>query len=183
MNIRTLTLDPNLQRVQVGKKICASKNKRYSSKYMDIVLKQWIWSYKPNRNSEQRNVSWCATVIPGTSRIWNRGCFPPSTVITEVNLTYSLVHLEPQDLGQFILKRWTYLTFWETLKLGSCLVKQKTDATVWGIRTKSVILPLYIHKRLSYNLNPCGGGVEYLHRDPASRKRQRNGDKKGRAIA
>jgi hypothetical protein len=23
--------------------------------------------------------------------------------------------------------------------------------------------------------NPCGGGVEYLHRDPASRKRRRNG--------
>jgi hypothetical protein len=26
--------------------------------------------------------------------------------------------------------------------------------------------------------NPCGGGVEYLHRDPASRKRRRNGPKK-----
>jgi hypothetical protein len=33
------------------------------------------------------------------------------------------------------------------------------------------------------HLNPCGGGVEYLHRDPASRKRRRNGAKKGRAIA
>jgi hypothetical protein len=32
-------------------------------------------------------------------------------------------------------------------------------------------------------LNPCGGGVEYLHRDPASRKRRQNGAKKGRAIA
>jgi hypothetical protein len=32
-------------------------------------------------------------------------------------------------------------------------------------------------------LNPCGGGVEYLHRDPASRKRRRNGAKKGRAVA
>jgi hypothetical protein len=31
--------------------------------------------------------------------------------------------------------------------------------------------------------DPCGGGVEYLHRDPASRKRRRNGAKKGRAIA
>jgi hypothetical protein len=31
--------------------------------------------------------------------------------------------------------------------------------------------------------NPCGGGVEYLHRDPASRKRWRNGTKKGRAVA
>jgi hypothetical protein len=31
--------------------------------------------------------------------------------------------------------------------------------------------------------HPCGGGVKYLHRDPASRKRQRNGTKKGRAIA
>jgi hypothetical protein len=27
-------------------------------------------------------------------------------------------------------------------------------------------------------VNPCGGGVEYLHRDPASRKRRRNGAKK-----
>jgi hypothetical protein len=25
--------------------------------------------------------------------------------------------------------------------------------------------------------NPCGGGVEYLHRDPASRKRRQNGTK------
>jgi hypothetical protein len=25
---------------------------------------------------------------------------------------------------------------------------------------------------------PCGGGVEYLHRDPASRKSRRNGTKK-----
>jgi hypothetical protein len=32
-------------------------------------------------------------------------------------------------------------------------------------------------------INPCGGGVEYLHREPASRKRRRNGTKKGCAIA
>jgi hypothetical protein len=34
--------------------------------------------------------------------------------------------------------------------------------------------------RLSYGAAeyPCGGGVEYLHRDPASRKRRRNGTKK-----
>jgi hypothetical protein len=31
--------------------------------------------------------------------------------------------------------------------------------------------------------NPCEGGVEYLHRDSASRKRRRNGTKNGRAIA
>jgi hypothetical protein len=30
----------------------------------------------------------------------------------------------------------------------------------------------------NFILNPCGGGVEYLHRDPASRKRRRNGTKK-----
>jgi hypothetical protein len=35
---------------------------------------------------------------------------------------------------------------------------------------------------LSYRY-PCGGGVEYLHRDPASRKRRRNGTKKGCVIA
>jgi hypothetical protein len=28
------------------------------------------------------------------------------------------------------------------------------------------------------SLYPCGGGVEYLHRVPASRKRRRNGTKK-----
>jgi hypothetical protein len=38
-------------------------------------------------------------------------------------------------------------------------------------------------KAFKVGLNPCGGGVEYLHRDPASRKRRRNGAKKGRAIA
>jgi hypothetical protein len=27
------------------------------------------------------------------------------------------------------------------------------------------------------DVNPCGGGVEYLHREPASRKRRRNGTK------
>jgi hypothetical protein len=31
--------------------------------------------------------------------------------------------------------------------------------------------------------NPCGGRVEYLHRDPANRKRRWNGAKKCRAIA
>jgi hypothetical protein len=36
---------------------------------------------------------------------------------------------------------------------------------------------------LNYMINPCGGGVEYLHCEPASRKRRRNGTKKGRAIA
>jgi hypothetical protein len=41
---------------------------------------------------------------------------------------------------------------------------------------------IYIYSRYTLH-NPCGGGVEYLHRDPASRKRRRNGAKKGRAIA
>jgi hypothetical protein len=31
--------------------------------------------------------------------------------------------------------------------------------------------------------NSCGGGVEYVHHDPASRKRRWNGTKKGRTIA
>jgi hypothetical protein len=42
---------------------------------------------------------------------------------------------------------------------------------------------LHVHSELYQSLNPCGGGVEYLHRDPASRKRRWNGAKKGRAIA
>jgi hypothetical protein len=43
--------------------------------------------------------------------------------------------------------------------------------------------PVAIPTELSRLPNPCGGGVEYLHREPASRKRRRNGTKKGRAIA
>jgi hypothetical protein len=41
----------------------------------------------------------------------------------------------------------------------------------------------YRQEDLGEGENPCGGGVEYLHREPASRKRRRNGTKKGRAIA
>jgi hypothetical protein len=33
---------------------------------------------------------------------------------------------------------------------------------------------MYCRRHYSW-VNPCGGGVEYLHRDPASRKRWRNG--------
>jgi hypothetical protein len=36
----------------------------------------------------------------------------------------------------------------------------------------------HIKLEVCYYFNPCGGGVEYLHRDPASRKRRRNGTKK-----
>jgi hypothetical protein len=36
---------------------------------------------------------------------------------------------------------------------------------------------------LTFSVHPCGGGVEYLHRDPASRKKRRNETKKGGAIA
>jgi hypothetical protein len=38
-------------------------------------------------------------------------------------------------------------------------------------------------KPSNFKINPCGGGVQYLHRDPVSRQRRRNGTKKGRAIA
>jgi hypothetical protein len=37
--------------------------------------------------------------------------------------------------------------------------------------------------RLMFKPHPCGGGVEYLHRDLASRKRRRDGTKKGRALS
>jgi hypothetical protein len=36
---------------------------------------------------------------------------------------------------------------------------------------------------LDMAVNLCGGGVEYLHREPASHKRRRNGTKKGHAVA
>jgi hypothetical protein len=43
---------------------------------------------------------------------------------------------------------------------------------------------VYFQGLITYHpQNPCGGGVEYLHREPASRKRRRNWTKKGRAIA
>jgi hypothetical protein len=42
---------------------------------------------------------------------------------------------------------------------------------------------LNIYMKMETTFNPCGGGVEYLHRDPASRKRRQNGAKKGHAIA
>jgi hypothetical protein len=45
------------------------------------------------------------------------------------------------------------------------------------LHNKTVSRYIYIE------VNPCGGGVEYLHRKPASRKRRRNGTKKARAIA
>jgi hypothetical protein len=59
-----------------------------------------------------------------------------------------------------------------TLYLGVCKTHYSFASTVgWHDGT------------LTCRQNPCGGGVEYLHRDPASRKRRRNGAKKGRAIA
>jgi hypothetical protein len=39
------------------------------------------------------------------------------------------------------------------------------------------------HTSKSSLLTRVEAGVEYLHRDPARRKRRRNGTKKGRAIA
>jgi hypothetical protein len=44
---------------------------------------------------------------------------------------------------------------------------------VWALTIdKGKAIPVTGHE------NPCGGAVEYLHRDPASRKRRRNGTKK-----
>jgi hypothetical protein len=51
-----------------------------------------------------------------------------------------------------------------------------------AIRMLMVFVKLYF-MLLYPPLYPCGGGVEYLHRDPASSKRRRNWAKKGRAIA
>jgi hypothetical protein len=49
---------------------------------------------------------------------------------------------------------------------------------LWGTHAQSLL-----HLSLTPCINPCGGGVEYLHREPASHKRRRNGTKKGHAIA
>jgi hypothetical protein len=36
-------------------------------------------------------------------------------------------------------------------------------------------LELYTDERGSHRFHPCGGGVEYLHRSPTSRRRRRKG--------
>jgi hypothetical protein len=46
-----------------------------------------------------------------------------------------------------------------------------------------ILIPLTAPHSSSIIRHPCEGGVEYLHRDPANRKRRRNGTKKSRAIA
>jgi hypothetical protein len=55
---------------------------------------------------------------------------------------------------------------------------------VYAAFSNPMILFLLVHYvGGNWAINPCGGGVEYLHREPASRKRRRNVTKKGRAIA
>jgi hypothetical protein len=49
--------------------------------------------------------------------------------------------------------------------------------------TFEVLTAVVMKSSYLVGVNPCGGGVEYLHRDPASRKGRRNGTKKGCAIA
>jgi hypothetical protein len=56
-----------------------------------------------------------------------------------------------------------------------CQLRWRTREFVQKQRVFAQSVPLWC--------NPCGGGIEYLHRDPASRKRRRNGAKKGRALA
>jgi hypothetical protein len=50
-------------------------------------------------------------------------------------------------------------------------------------RYLAMIRVIYIQThRLMGGTNPCGGGVEYLHRDPASRKRRRKGSLKSETV-
>jgi hypothetical protein len=55
-----------------------------------------------------------------------------------------------------------------------------TDATIEVLLetvfcTRSSHMGYKEGKRKKNGLNPCGGGVEYLHRDPASRRRRQKG--------
>jgi hypothetical protein len=47
----------------------------------------------------------------------------------------------------------------------------------WGLDTKTYWLAVSRNVTLTLTMssNPCGGRVEYLHRDPVSRRRQRKG--------
>jgi hypothetical protein len=47
----------------------------------------------------------------------------------------------------------------------------ETVFSVWSMQSG------YIRRELRFGTGsyPCGGGVEYLHRDPASRRRRRKG--------
>jgi hypothetical protein len=61
------------------------------------------------------------------------------------------------------------------------VMRRKTEVSnLWSSEMYRRLIWYISTKVLDY---PCGGGVEYLHRDPANRKRRRNGTKKGRAIA
>jgi hypothetical protein len=70
----------------------------------------------------------------------------------------------------------------------STVVQEYDKLTAEGEHSYGGMLKLGALRPSSYGrfrsrLNSCRGGVEYLHRDPASSKRRRNGVKKGRAIA
>jgi hypothetical protein len=68
---------------------------------------------------------------------------------------------------------WTILT--GTLNMEFWLHAHDNDRILWMFKT----YVNYVYKVVFFRgyKNPCGGGVEYLHRDPASRKRRRNGTK------
>jgi hypothetical protein len=71
-----------------------------------------------------------------------------------------------------------YIKF-SILYRGNCLLVNICECYSWDMALNID----YYSITCRTEVNPCGGGVEYLHRDLASRKRRRNGTKKGRAIA
>jgi hypothetical protein len=79
-----------------------------------------------------------------------------------------------KEVGQFLTCSWEYSEIVHQLFID---FKKACDS----VRREVLYNILIVWG--THETNPCGGGVEYLHRDPASRKRRRNGTKKGRAIA
>jgi hypothetical protein len=87
------------------------------------------------------------------------------------------------------------LLYYGILQLGEDLLKN--DASVINVRCGALTFPNfdsatqliifaneafplvikrpYPRRELSYEHTPCGGGIEYLHRDPASRRRRQKG--------
>jgi hypothetical protein len=89
---------------------------------------------------------------------------------------YSLFELEHLDGSnrseEEVLRRTNHLFPFDT----TLIAYKTTHPTVGGV-VFSAVRPPRLYKQENFQLsgNLCGGGVEYLHRVPASRRRRRKG--------
>jgi hypothetical protein len=78
---------------------------------------------------------------------------------------------------------WTHGSHVWLLGLTACVRYQKDTGNANSVLLNKIYIErseMVQNMLLGYPwcVNPCGGGVEYLHREPASRKRRQNGTKK-----